>query len=168
MKKRGPGRQVTPGTIMDYLSQRLSEFDEVDFDSHLGACDECADKVRSARRVTEMFEGWLAAPPAFQNLPKSLSLRVLAALEAAERTADSAVAERIRKWRELGGKAEAAVRIVRTAPQAAAEILLEGVEALVLPQPRWQFAYPATRARGAVRTRGRQPKLKEETRLTGA
>jgi hypothetical protein len=153
---------ITAENIEEYIDHMLTEEDEISFDEHVAECAACAEKVKSARIVSHLFDKWTAKAhgDAYRAYQEREGARVVQALTIVEEGVKDNIAlqERLRAWREQWqGKAAAAVRLVMNLPHETSQIVVEGLEALLMPQPLWHFApvrAARVRGKGAVRTRG--------------
>ncbi len=140
-------------TIERYLAGEVGEEEAFLIDVHMGECNECAERVRLVRRLNFLFNQWTAK----EHGKTYLMYRLLTALKQAEQTVPEPLKERLRRWLKVfAGRAEAALRITMNAPKGVSQIVIEGVEAITKPQPRWQFSYSLASVRVRRTARGMQ------------
>jgi hypothetical protein len=139
--------------LIDYAEGTLPEDEGAGIELHLAECNDCAGLARSTREVCEAMRLWTAETHALaMSIHENRQRQMVAiALRRAEKEATGSVRERLNVWREkLRAQAGAAVRIVLDAQQEATRVITEGVEGLLMPEPRWRFVYdlPPVRVRG--------------------
>lgn len=151
---------ILPQELFDYFAAKLLEEREGIIEAHLADCPTCTKEARQLYAFSHLWERWTGQThgAAYRKAVLDTALQQAQAQSPQWR-------ERLQRWHTAwAGKAEAAVRLVLEAPDQAARLITEGIEALISPASAWDFALASapgrTRSgveRGALRTRGVAP-----------
>lgn len=112
--------------ILDYIGNRMLEEDVFAFESHLGTCDECIDRVRAHALLKTEIEEFLDTPYAVA-IPLELPGRESVMVKISEKLGE--IANRVREMlSSLPDSAETALRILIDASMKRARIISEGLQ----------------------------------------
>ncbi len=149
-------QHITAAEFADYFEAQLSEERESDIEVHFAECDACNERARHWQAFSQIWDHWTAQAHGAAYWQVRLREGQLQA-----DASDQTIKDRLAAWRiHWAGCAAAAARVILEAPGKTAEILTEGLEALILPQGGLHLALaPAVgmrgRRAGPIRTRGK-------------
>lgn len=132
--------------LRKYLSFRLEEEMLMEIEEHLAECAECSSKVRKAKLLQFAWENLTAKAHGQAYWQGQLE----SALDKVATSVDYAnYRERIKEWIEsCQNKAEAALGLVLETAAEQAQVITQGLEALVRPDSKLGFAFAKTPIRG--------------------
>lgn len=155
MAGRSPTPHISRETLARYVAMSLTARDERAVEEHVAECSMCTLDARDAGDAYA-FEALLQSWTPEAHAAAYLQAELAGALDQLVPAATESVGARLDRWRTLWtGQAEAAVRVIMAASQAATQVVTEGLEALTQPMAGLTPAPVGVRTRGRVtRTRG--------------
>jgi hypothetical protein len=152
-----PDGHLTVEAIGDFVDGVLPNDANEAVEQHLTSCDACTQLVQTTRRF-ELAWKHLSAETYGAAYRRYRERQRVAGTETQKD--ETVLGDHAQNWREKWkGQAAAAVRVIMDAREEATRLVTEGVEALLAPNPRWQFAYGG----GGTKTRGTEVSQPDQT-----
>lgn len=145
---------LTQEKALNYICGTIADDELYETDRHLAACDQCAGRVRTLRRLRADFETAWDSWTARSHVRTDLNVRIAGALSrAADSAASAGLRTRIDSWRKkIRFKAEAALKVIVNRTEVSANIIYQGLEDLFRPDSMFKFSPVGSMVKGIAET----------------